>query len=125
MTGNKIKKNKKTTTLLEQLQTIIEKWNKQTKSVSSTRIIQTNKQTNKQIVYCQSRRPQRSCIINTNLDTMIRLIYMISILIIIYMYTSYDHSLPCLGTDYVQSGKFNKKWLGSPANSMGPNMPSK
>ena len=48
MTGNKIKKNKKTTTLLEQLQTIIEKWNKQTKSISSTRIIQTNKQTNKQ-----------------------------------------------------------------------------
>ena len=58
---------------------------------------------NKQTVYCQSRqlviihrkkkkkkrRPQRSCIINTNLDTMIRLIYMISILIIIYMYTSY------------------------------------
>ena len=37
--------------------------------------------TNKQIVYCQSRRPQRSCIISTNLDTMIRLIYMISILI--------------------------------------------
>ena len=35
-----------------------------------------------QIVYCQSRRPQRSCIISTNLDTMIRLIYMISILII-------------------------------------------
>jgi hypothetical protein len=43
---------------------------------------------NKQIVYCQSLRPQRSCIISTNLDTMIRLIYIISILII-YMYTSY------------------------------------
>ena len=42
--------------------------------------------TNKQIVYCQSWRSQRSCIISTNLDTMIRLIYMISILII---YTSY------------------------------------
>ena len=37
----------------------------------------------------KKRRPQRSYIINTNLDTMIRLIYMISILIIIYMYTSY------------------------------------
>ena len=46
------------------------------------------KQTNKQIVYCQSRHPQRSCIINTNLDTMIRLIYMISISII-HRYTSY------------------------------------
>ena len=45
-------------------------------------------QTNKQIVYCQSGGPQRSCIISTNLDKMIRLIYMISILII-YMYTSY------------------------------------
>jgi hypothetical protein len=31
---------------------------------------------------------KRTCIISTNLDTMIRLIYMISILII-YMYTSY------------------------------------
>jgi hypothetical protein len=49
-----------------------------------------NKPNNKQIVYCQSRRPQRSCIISTNLDIMIRLNYMISILIIYrYMYTSY------------------------------------
>jgi len=37
-----------------------------------------------------------SCIISTNLDTMIRLIYMISILII-YMYTSYIYMW---GTDY-------------------------
>jgi len=48
------------------------------------------KQTNKykNVVYCQSQCPQRSCIISTNLDRMIRLIYMISILII-YMYTNY------------------------------------
>ena len=65
--------------------------------------------TNKQIVYCQSRPnirvyisiykqtnnllsittpTEELYIISTNLDTMIRLIYMISILII-YMYTSY------------------------------------
>ena len=56
-----------------------------TKSISRCLL---RKYYNKQIVYCQSRRPQRSCIISTNLDTMIRLIYMISILII-YMYTSY------------------------------------
>lgn len=57
-------------------------------------IYTTTKTNEQQICYCQSQHPQRSCIISTNSDTMIRLIHMISILILQQRSTTHESLWP-------------------------------